>query len=696
VILTDASQLPDLLGHRQLVIDTETSGLSPWHGDRICGIAIGPLCSNETFYIPIRHRRPVSTVAKDSGADLSFLPSFGTGTGPSVPPDPPSPVNIPSARVFQWLRPYFEDPDRAWVLHNAAFDLAMFRAEGLELRGRILDTMVGAHVYDGAHQSSQYALDAVTARLVPGFKHARYHEVKSWLETHQSRKKTWDRKEIAWNYSLVPLEMLGRYAEEDIEATRQVARVLLTHFSDPVATNRPTNCGDPSHSPRWLFWQDMRLVRTLCDMKHRGVRIDVPACVFLRKRSLEEIDRYHARMFTLVGEYFNPASYKAMEKALEKVGGRVLYWMKPKGERGKQKLDMFTDNKDASTGRSCWNAAALLLYLQHYKKAGPHEAFELLQCYHDAAIRQTLVSTNLNAYLRGTDSRGLLHGDMLAHGTITGRMSSQNPNCQNVAKPGGSATQKAFIGVLGDDVVGDDTLARQLRKLFIARPGNVLVSIDYSQIEYRVAARLSEDADLLRRYAEDATTDYHAVTCELAKVDRPVAKNLNFGTLYGMRAPSLASLLTGYDIPTTVREAEGYLSAIFSARPALKRLIESKRAEGAERGIVQNAFGRICKIPAGKAYVALNYLVQGMCGDIMRRALTRVDDWIRERRLPVLMCLTIHDEILFDMPHGLVREVAPLIAEEMCRIPEVRIPFLCDIEVGDNWGEMVVLEDWNG
>ena len=683
MIIRDAEKLPDLSKFTQLVIDTETSGLYPHHGDRICGIAIGAVQEDWSAYLPIRHRLPNLAVVPDlrEGSPTLFSPSpSGLSDSVSLPIK-----NLPPDVVFRWLKPYFENPELLWVMHNASFDLSMFKVEGLEIKGQIFDTMIFAYVQDGSHHG--YGLDDVAKRVCKGMlEHKWLHKLEEWKETQWTTKTEYGR--LSANYSLAPIDLLGEYACDDIRDTREIFKT-----ANNLGRNRLVNNGNPSWSQNQLCAHEMQMMRVLQRMYWHGIRIDVARTVALREKSLDEVAQCHARMYELAGQRFNVSSFKQMEGAFEAVGGKVSFWMKPEGNRGKQKLDKFTSVYENSTKRSCWNSAAILKYLAHYKEAiGGEKAYEFLVHFREADVKSRLISTYLDAYLQFTDKDGFLHPNFLQHGTRTGRLSSVSPNLQNVAKTKGNAEQKSFEKFFGE--ADDMALGKQLRKLFIAREGHELVSIDYSQFEYRVATYLAQDAVMIGKFIENPRLDYHEATMEMAGVSRDVAKSVNFGSLYGIGSSGLASLLSGSGEPTSVEQAKNYINKIFSARPALKKLIDRMRNSCKKTHLTMNPFGRVCVVPYEREYVGLNYWVQGTCGDAMRKVMVLIQRKIDEEKWPILMLLQIHDELLFDIPTSLVSEIAPKIAEIMCDLPELKVPFICDIEVGQTWGTQEPLEKW--
>jgi DNA polymerase-1 len=330
-----------------------------------------------------------------------------------------------------------------------------------------------------------------------------------------------------------------------------------------------------------------------------------------------------------------------------------------------------------------------LEYLKLFRGQKRQKAYDFIRLYREIDTRTRLVNTYIKAYLKGSDFADRLHGSFNQQGTVTGRLSSSNPNCQNVATKKGSQDLRKFEEFFGEQSK-DEALARQIRRLFIANPGHVLVSIDYSQIEYRLAAYFSCDPVVLKAYQDNPKTDYHQFTADICGITRDQAKTVNFGTLYGMGAKSLASMLD-----LSYGDAQDVLARIFNARPALRTLIDNMSDTATRDGHIMNPLGRLVRVPPHAPYVALNYLVQGTAGDMMRRAMVRVDRHIQENRLPIQMLLQIHDELLFDMPPEIVHEQSAVVSRIMCRCPEITIPLLCDVEVGVNWGQQVDLKDWD-
>jgi len=651
-IVQTLSDLPNLASAERVIIDSETSGLALYHGDRITGIALGPYEENENFYIPIRHTRLDSNL-----------------------------VNLPPENVFNWLRTLTQDISKKFYFHNAKYDLAAFRFDQVEFPGPIVDTMIFGHVIDGDRWS--YDLEALVKDYVPGFDLSYVAKFNEYLERTQPRPKTPTGK-VDFNYSLALPSVLGEYACWDIQATRELAkaqRALPTW-------DRIPNQGNMSWNRNQLLTNEFELIKVLFEMEWAGVKIDKEKCAMLRDNAIDEMETYASRMGKLAGKSFAPTKWSQLNEAFERAGGTIKFWNLPEEQRGKQKLDQFTEDKANSTGRPCWNAIALLKYMEFYKPTNP-KVFEFLVAYREYSQRARIVSTNLDVYLRGCDPAGRLHGQFHQHRVITGRLSSSEPNLENIAKVKGTADQVVIEKLIGKK--DSEALNRQLRSVFIAERRKAFVSIDYSQIEYRGAAYFAEDEVLLEKYRQDPKTDYHQYTADLALIDRDRAKTVNFGTLYGMGAASLASLLL-----ISEGEAKAILQQVFNARPKLKNLITMVARLAERMGFVQNPFGRVCPVSRGFSYKAINYLVQGHVGDMLRWALVRLYKEIKAQSWPVTLMLPEHDEICSEMPWDLVPEFAPKFAEVMCACPMMpTIPILADIEAGPNWGkDLLSLEDF--
>lgn len=656
MIVHSVSDLPDLRSAKHIVLDTETSGLDPYKGDRICGISIGTEDDSNIWYVPVRHL---------SG-------------------------NVDRDAVFSWLRDLGQDTSKTFLFHNAKFDLKMLRRDGVEINGRLRDTMVMAHILSGGEPS--FSLDALSAKYC-GIKSSECEKLEQYLtETQSVRKKKTEWGQSGYNYSLVPVEILGPYAVEDIYSTRSLWQAQMKRvMKDPYRAI--DNHGMQSWGLIELIANEMKLIRVLFEMEDRGIKVDLERTVKLLEKARDEMESFRQRMWDLSGGIpFEPTQYMKMAEAYERAGGEVRFWTKPKYAKGKQKLKQFTTNRDFSTLRPNWNSAAVYKYLEGHLHDGNNRAFEFLMAYNGYMSRAKICSTYLEAFCAFADGNSRVHGQFSQIGTITGRLASQAPNLQNCAKVSGTADQKALEKLVGKK--DEDALNRQVRSLFVAEPGKVLVSIDWSQVEYRCAAVLARDMKMIKAWQADPKLDYHAATVELmeGKIDRDGAKTCNFLKLYAGGPSALADVLTASGNKTTVDQAKVIFAELDRARPAMPALLNRLSEEAKQKGYVQNCFGRRVDVPKEQAYKALNYRDQGETGDAMRLALVRLHERIQSEKLPVEMLLTVHDEVVFTMQEKDVREIAPKLAATMCWSKFWDVPLIADVECGKDWGSLEALK----
>ncbi len=656
MICRSLSDLPDLRNARTVVADTEGSGLRVHQGARMCGIVVGPDDTEQGWYVPFRH-------ADKQG-------------------------NLPLENVLRWARDLFNNPNQSFCFHNAQHDLGQLRADGIEVTGRLLDTIYLTHVFHSNLMS--YDMEALTRWFLPDFEHVEYKKVMEYLARTQPIRKTKEGSgEVQRNYSLVPISMLGPYALEDLSATRGILRALRKKRFFAA----PDNSGMASWSTRELLANEAHLCRVLFEMNWEGIQLDRYRCSSLSERAYEEIENLHRQMRDLSGFSFKPSQYSKFQQALTAVGGRTIFWMLPENKRGKQPMQQCTDDINQSESkRPCFNSYAVIESLRRFKDEGNKAAFELMHLYRESATREKIVSTFFDNYLEMVDHNSKIHGSVIQHGTETGRLSMRSPNLQQCAKPGGTSNQKTYEELMGHKDA--EALNRQVRSVLVAQTGHRLVSIDFSQIEYRVAVYLAQDPSMLQKWIDNPKLDYHQMTSDLIGVDRDRCKTVNFLSIYGGTAKALAATLTGMGKPTTVSEAKQILNKLFDARPALRQLINRCEDEAREKGHVQNVFGRVVNVPSGLEYVALNYKDQGTAGDFMRERMVGICKFIKDNSLPVKLLLTVHDELVFEMPVEAVAEVTPMLIKQQTICPFMNVPILADAEVGIRWSDQIPFADW--
>jgi DNA polymerase-1 len=398
---------------------------------------------------------------------------------------------------------------------------------------------------------------------------------------------------------------------------------------------------------------DLPLAPVLYRMELAGVRIDTAVLGGLSKRFGAEIDRVGERIFELAGRRFNINSPKQLGEVLFTHMGLPAPLVRGKGKAistAQDVLEQLAENHECPR---------LVLEYRHLAK---------------------LKSTYVDALPVQADSESRVHTTFQAAATATGRLSSVNPNLQNIP----IRTE----------------LGREIRAAFVAAPGSELLSADYSQIELRLLAHFSDDPLLVRAYANNE--DIHTLTASevfgvpaetMDKETRNRAKAVNFGIVYGISAFGLAAQL---GIPQA--EARAYIERYFTRYRGVKGFIDRTLEETRRQGCVRTMFGRIRPIPditsrnpnqRGFAErTAINTPLQGTAADLIKLAMIGLDRKLIERRLRTRMVLQVHDELLFEVPADEKSEVEALVRREMEGVVKLNVPLVADLGFGPNWRDL--------
>jgi DNA polymerase-1 len=398
---------------------------------------------------------------------------------------------------------------------------------------------------------------------------------------------------------------------------------------------------------------DLPLAPVLFRMEQAGVRIDTGVLGGLSNRFGLELERVGERIFELAGQRFNINSPKQL--------GVVLFThmgLPAPASRGK--------------GKAVSTAQDVLEYL-----AEKHEVPRLVLEYRHLS---KLKSNYVDALPLLADSESRVHTTFQAAATATGRLSSVNPNLQNIP----IRTE----------------LGREIRAAFTAAPGTQLLSADYSQIELRLLAHFSGDPLLVRAYANNE--DIHTLTASevfgvpaetMDKETRGRAKAVNFGIVYGISAFGLAQQL---GIPQA--EAKAYIERYFARYGGVKVFIEKTLEQTRSDGFVRTLFGRIRPIPDIESRnqnqrgfaerTAINTPLQGTAADLIKLAMIVIDRKLGERKLKTRMILQVHDELLFEVPTEETAEVEALVRTEMEGVKKLSVPLLADLGFGPNWRDL--------
>ncbi|WP_188114792.1 DNA polymerase I [Methylococcus geothermalis] len=441
-------------------------------------------------------------------------------------------------------------------------------------------------------------------------------------------------------FAQVAVEDACRYAAEDADITLCLHRALWPQLESIPAL-------------RAVYETiEIPLVPVLSRIERTGVLVDVYKLAE-QSRELElRMAQVELEAQTVAGETFNLASPKQIQTILyDKLGLPVI--------------------KKTPTGQPSTDESVL---------QDLAETFELPRLILEYRSLSKLKSTYTDKLPQQVNPRsGRVHTSYHQAVAATGRLSSSDPNLQN-------------IPVRTDE-------GRRIRQAFIAPPGHKLLAADYSQIELRIMAHLSGDANLLAAFAEDA--DVHRATAaevfgvpleEVTLNQRRSAKAINFGLIYGMSAFGLAKQLG-----IQQKLAQGYIDLYFARYPGVRAYMDSTRESARERGYVETLFGRRLHVPdihsrnaQRRQYAertAINAPMQGTAADIIKRAMIAVDAWLEASRAPLRMIMQVHDELVFEVAEDFVSEAAAAVRDHMSRAAELAVPLVVDIGTGDNWDE---------
>ena len=541
---------------------------------------------------------------------------------------------LPLETVLRRLGPLFEDEGIEKVAHNAKYDMLILAGEGLWTRNVTFDTMIAAYLLGegggGSYRPGEGALSL------------------KWLASKRlgvemtpiSALIGKGKKQLSM--AEVDVEMAGRYACADADMTGRL-RLLMEE--------------ELRRQDLWpLFVEvEMPLVPVLARMEMAGVALDVAVLREMSQTLAGEISRVEEEVYREVGHRFNIGSPQQLSQ--------VLFEQLKLPKTRKTKLGYSTDAQSLEGLR------------------GLHPIIDRIHQYRELS---KLRSTYVDALPGLINPRtGRLHTDFNQTATTTGRLSSSNPNLQNIPVRTELGGQVRLAFVAGD--VGPEPL---------------LLSADYSQIELRIMAHITEDPGLVGAFARDE--DIHAATAsqvfgvplsEVTPDMRRRAKVFNFGVLYGLSEFGL-SQREGI----SREEAAEFIKTYFAKYPGIREYSEETVRRTREVGYAETLLGRRRYIPEinspnvnvrqAAERAAINMPVQGTAADIIKIAMNRIDAEMQGRRLASRMILQVHDELIFECPAGELDEVRQMALDIMPRPLELRVPLKVDTKVGENWGEM--------
>jgi DNA polymerase I len=552
----------------------------------------------------------------------------GDGTGLFPGEVVPNQMTAPDALPV--LKPLLEDRGVLKVGQNLKFDWQVLSRYGIEIASAD-DTMLMSYVLDAGRRP--HGMDAMAEQWLD-HRTIRYGEVAGTGKAKQ-------------RFENVSIEKATEYAAEDADVTLRLWQVLKAR----LVAEHMTSVYETLERP---------LVPVLARMERRGISIDRQMLARLSGEFAKEAMGLEEEIKALAGEPLNPGSPKQL--------GDILF--------GKMGLASAVGAKKTKTG--AWSTSASVLEdLAELGHALPQKILDWRQV---AKLRSTYTDA-LPGFVHPTTNR--VHTAYALAATTTGRLSSSEPNLQNIPV----RTEEG----------------RKIRRAFVAAPGHKLVSADYSQIELRLLAEIA-DIPALKQAFRDGL-DIHAMTAsEMFGVPiagmpgevRRRAKAINFGIIYGISAFGLANQL---GIPR--EEAGAYIKKYFERFPGIRAYMDATKEFCRKNGYVTTVFGRKCHYPDITASnpsirsfnerAAINARLQGSAADIIRRAMIRMDDALAKERLAAQMLLQVHDELIFEVPED---EVAPTLAVvkrvmEEAPLPAVAlsVPLQVDARAADNWEE---------
>jgi len=528
---------------------------------------------------------------------------------------------LPLEQVIAWLKPPLKDNTLAKLAHNGKYDMGVLAEYGITVKNLTFDSMLAAYLLgEKSLGLKALAFSKLAIEMMP---------ITDLIGSGAKQ----------LSMSQVELARAADYACADADMTGRLAKVLEAELHQQGL---------------WQLFSEVELplAPVLVGMERNGIALDTELLRQMSHRLGEQLLKLEAEIYNSVGHQFNINSPQQLSSVLfEEL--RLPPARKTKG--------------GYSTG------AAVLEELR-----GVHPIIEFILEYRQLAKVKSTYIDALPSLIN--PKTGRVHTNFNQTRTATGRLSSSEPNLQN-------------IPVRGE-------LGKQVRQAFIAPPRSYLLAADYSQIDLRALAHLSQDKSLLTAFRRDedihTTTAAQVFSVNLSEVTpdmRRVAKTVNFGVIYGMSDYGLEQATE-----LSREEAAQFIAAYFEKYPGVKQYLESTKEQARKEGYVQTLLGRRRSIPEinssnrqvreAAERMAINMPVQGTSADIIKVAMINLDREIAQRQLKSKMMLQVHDELIFEVPEAELKEMRQLVPETMSTALELSIPLRVDIKTGSNWGEM--------
>jgi DNA polymerase-1 len=550
------------------------------------------------------------------------------GEGYYIPVGHSAGNNLPLKKVIAALEAPLTNPKIGKLAHNAKYDYIVLAQHGLVVSPLTFDTMLAEFIVDPSSRNL-------------GLKNLAFVKLGEEM-THIEDLIGKGKKQISM--ADVGIESVAPYAVADAETT---LRLMPLEEKELKRVN----------GEKLLEEIDMPLTPVLADMEMTGISLDLPFFAEMDKELTKRLSQIEKKVYDAVGKPFNINSTQQLSDVLFK------------------SLGLEPPDKGNKTASGHYSTAAGVLE----ELSGKHPVVDwVLEHRELSKIKSTYVDA-LPVAINPKTNR--VHTSYSQIGAVTGRLSSNNPNLQNIP-------------------IRTET-GRRVRNGFIAGRGNWLLSVDYSQIELRIVAHMAQDEGMLSAFR--AEEDIHATTAAaiynvgldaVNKDMRRHAKAINFGLIYGMSA---FGLMRGTDL--TLAEAENFVKAYFTKFPGVKKYLDGIRRQAAQQGYVETLLGRRRYFPAlqGKTNPqmkareereAINAPIQGTAADIIKIAMLKIPPALKKAKLNGKMLLQVHDELVLECPKDELEKTAKIVKETMANAYQLDIPLSTEARYGPNWGEM--------
>jgi DNA polymerase-1 len=537
---------------------------------------------------------------------------------------PDAPLQLELQKVLRLLKPILENPDIKKIGQNIKYDWMVLKRHGINLSGVIFDTMLASYLINPskrAHNLNQIAIDFLDHKTIT------YKEIAGKGGKNVS-------------FAEIPLEKAVPYSCEDADITLAAYRVLMPLLQETGLMELYNTV-------------ELPLVPVLMNMEMTGICVDRDKLVDLSKSFEHQLEQLESMIYAVAGEEFNIKSSQQLGKILfEKL--RL-----PVQKKTRKKTAYSTDVNVLTALAEKHELPALIL--RHRTLA------KLKSTYTDALLDLILPET------------GRIHTSYNQTVTATGRLSSSDPNLQN-------------IPVRTDEGI-------EIRKTFVPRKGWILVSADYSQIELRILAHYADDDILIKAFQHDedihtrtATEVFQVFPSFVTPELRRQAKVINFGIIYGMSPYGLSK-----ELGISQKMAKTFIDNYFSRYKGVKEFIDRTVNDARKTKKTSTLLGRIRLLPdidsSNKIVrefaerTAINTPIQGTAADLIKLAMIRVDDAFRQDGLNSAMLLSVHDEIVFEVPSEELASVKRLVKETMEGIWNLKVPLKVNVASGENWAE---------